>query len=275
MRPVQIFIPVFLSLGCNVGVLKLGNGAETDARFTADVYTWDCGIETESDETWMGAFGFDVSLVYTPDNLASRELPPVGTCVLGISMFSLDSLEGGTDIPEADEPKWVTESGQGRLSRELAGLYYDNVFKNVFSCNPVDTVVASGVELTEAARLTGISTPAAGTLMDVSVGGSTVGGIAFGEPIDLSWDVDGWDESFIQIRRTRSNILVESLTCNTTGSSEFTMDSVVWDQLNSDLSADRNYLYVGFRNIDDTMSPDGQRAETETRALHVVGLTNL
>ena len=264
-----------LLTGCSGGVLKLGTGAETDARFTADVYTWDCGIESEDDQTWMGAFGFDVSLVYTPDNLASRELPPVGTCTIGVSMFSLDTLEGGTDIPDAEQPRWRTDSGQGRLERQVSGLYYDDVFRNVFSCDPLDTVVASGVRLEDAARLTGISTPSAGTVMDVQVGGSTVGGIPFGEPIDLSWDVDGWDESFIQVRRTRSNILVESLTCNTTGTSQFTMDAAAWSQLNSELSADRNYLYVGFRNIDDTMSPDGQRAETETRALHVVGLTNL
>ena len=31
----------FLAVGCGKGVLNLGEGAETDARLTSDVYTWD------------------------------------------------------------------------------------------------------------------------------------------------------------------------------------------------------------------------------------------
>jgi hypothetical protein len=223
----------------------------------------------------MGAFAFEVSLVYTPDNLASRELPPVNTCELGLSMFSLDTLEGGTDIPETDVPEWTTGSEYGRLERQVAGLYYDDVFKNVFSCDPVDTVIASGVELTNAARLSGISTPLSGNLYGVTTDASTSGGLPFGESFNLSWDADGWDESFIQIRRARSNSLVETLTCNTTGASNLEIDADIWDQLDASIMADTNYLYVGFRNTGDMMSPDGQRAEVETRALHVVGLTNL
>ena len=259
-------------MACGNGTLKLGNGAETDARLTADVYTWACSAE-EAD--WMGAFGFDVSLVYTPDNLSSRALPPVNTCELGISMFSLDTLEGGTDIPDAVEPKWETQNTQGRLDRQLAGLYYDDVFKNVFSCDPVDTVIASGVELRNAGRLSGVSTPLAGNLYAVSTEPRTVGGLPFGEALSIEWDAEGWDESFVQIRRARSNALVETLTCNTTGASNLEIGADIWGQLDASIMADTNYLYVGFRNTDDMMSPDGQRAEVETRALHVVGLTNL
>jgi hypothetical protein len=125
-----LWVVLSVLLGCNKGILDLGNGEETDARFTADVYTWPCA---GTDVEWMGALGFDVVLVYTPDNLSSRDLPAVGTCELGVSMFSLDTLEGGTDIPEADAPKWTTGDDEGRLDRQLEGLYHDDVFKNVYS----------------------------------------------------------------------------------------------------------------------------------------------
>jgi hypothetical protein len=65
------------------------------------------------------------------------------------------------------------------------------------------------------------------------------------------------------------------MTCNTTGTSSFDVDSSVWGLLDDSTMADTNYLYVGFRNTGDVQSPDGQRAEVETRALHVIGLTNL
>ena len=39
------------------------------------------------------------------------------------------------------------------------------------------------------------------------------------------------------------------------------MDAAAWSQVNSELNADRNYFYVGLHRIDDTMSPDGQRAK--------------
>ena len=259
-------------IGCGDGVIKLGLGEETDARFTSDVYTWDCSA---GDQNWMGAFSFDVSLVYTPDNLASRALPAPNACVSGLSMFALDTLEGGTDIPEADEPEWTTGDTSGKLRRQLPGLYYDDVFKNVFSCDPVDSIISSGVKLVDSGTLSGVSTPEAGEVVQVSTDLEAAGGVPFGETFNLSWDASGWDESFIQIRRARSEMLVETLTCNTTGRSEFAIDSGVWGELDETVNANRNYLYVGFRNTDNVMSEAGQRVDIETRALHVVGLTNL
>ena len=64
----KLLVASIFAAGCG-GVLKLGEGAETDARLTADVYTWECSGEGTD---WMGAYGFDVSLVYTPDQLAPR-----------------------------------------------------------------------------------------------------------------------------------------------------------------------------------------------------------
>ena len=269
----RFWIVGVLTIGaCDGGVIKLGLGEETDARFTSDVYTWDCSGE---DLDWMGAFSFDVSLVYTPDNLASRDLPPPNSCVAGLSMFALDTLEGGTDIPETETPEWSTGGKSGKLRRELPGLYYDDVFKNVFSCDPVDSIISSGVELVKSGRFSGVSTPLAGEVVEVTSDLDAVGGVPFGETFNLNWNATGWDESFIQIRRARSEILVETLTCNTTGQSQFEIDDTVWGMLDENVNANRNYLYVGFRNTDNVVSEEGQKVDTETRALHVVGLTNL
>ena len=259
-------------MGCSKGVLNLGEGAETDARLTSDVYTWDC---QEEEGNWMGALGFDVSLVYTPDNLFDRSLPPVNSCEVGLSMFAVDTLEGGTDIPSTDAPSWVTEEDSGRMERVIAGLYFDDVFKNVFSCREVGEVITGGVILSDAGALSGVATPEAGDVHSVNASIDVVGGITFGEEFELDWDVAGWGESFVQIRRARSGLLMETVTCNTTGTSSFVIDDNIWDFLSESLSADTNYLYVGFRNTDNVLSEEGQRIDIETRALHVVGLTEL
>jgi len=272
LRSLFICALVLGTAGCSKGVLDLGLGAETDARFTSDVYTWECASE---DAEWMGTFGFNLSLTYTPDNLATRELPPLNACDSSLSMFSMDTLEGGTDIPDVDSPKWSTQGDSGRMDREVEGLYYDDVFRNVFSCDRAEAVIAGGVLLEQAGRLSGVRTPAAGEVISVSSDSEAVGGLSFGESITLNWEADGWDESFIQIRRTRSEQVVETLTCNTTGLSEFEIDSSIWGELNEAVNADTNYLYVGFRNTGNERSPDGQKVDIETRALHVVGITDI
>ena len=273
MRTTRLMIAVVGLIGCGKGGFDLGQGGEVDGRLTSDVYTWDC---QSTDVEWMGVFGFDVALEFVPDDLDERHLPPVGSCDYGKSMFATDSPVAGTEIPEAAaEPRWTTSADTGLLQEVLAGYWFDEVYKNVLSCNKPDDVISSGVELSDAGWLDGATTPESGSVTLVTVDSEYTSGIPFGSDVGLSWDADGWDESFVQVRRVRDGIAVETLTCNTTGSDTFDVDSDVWGFFNESVGVDLNYVYVGFRNNGTWESPDGLKVDVATRALHVVGIVEL
>ena len=265
---------VLALVGCKgSGELNVGNGAEFDARLTSDVYTWDCEAP---DTEWMGVFGFDVTLEFQPDALVDRALPPPGSCSYGLSMFAIDALESGESIPRASpSPQWSTSDDEGRMQPVVDGLYYADVFKNVRSCNAVDSVIISGVTLSDSGILDGATTPEAGEVSLVSVNSAYDSGIPFGEDINISWDTSGWSESFVQVRRVRDGVAYETVTCNTTGSDSFEVDNTVWDFFNPDLPVDLNYVYAGFQNTADFETSYGQKVEVSTRALHVVGVIDL
>jgi hypothetical protein len=264
-------------VGCNksdTGDIP-GLGVGSDARLVSDVYTWSCS--EAGSNPWLGAMAFDVSLEYVPDALPTRALPPRDSCSYGLSMFAGDSLVSGVAIPGADaSPGWRNRAEEGRFSAVLDGLYYSDVFKNVLSCDRVEDVIGGGVELFDAGVLDGVTTPLAGDVTSVEAsrdfGG---GGIPFGEEISFDWQSTNYDESFIQIRRERDGVAYETVTCNTTGNTSFTLDASVWDLLDPVLTVDKNFLYVGFRNVDEVRVDAGNIVEVETRALHVVGITQL
>jgi hypothetical protein len=255
--------------GCNKGTIDLGLGTETDARLTSDAYTWDCqGVDVH----WMGVLAFDISLEYVPDNLDARELPAKGTCEAGVSMFAMDTLTGGTDLPGVTTPSWwSTEDWNGRLPRRITGLYYDKVFDNMLTCQPVSEIVSGGIELTDAGTLSGAITPSAGNVFDVS-SDADKSAIQFGEEVLITWDATGWDESFVQARREIHGDAVETVTCNTTGLTEFTVDDDLWDLLDPTIDNAISFFYVGFRNAGLVETAGGQKVQTETRALHAIGI---
>ena len=269
---------IMLAAGCGgSGKLDfLGQGEATDARLTSDVYTWDC----QSTETaWMGVLGFQVALEFVPDELDGRQLPPAGSCDHGLSMFAVDSLNtgfGGTALPDlTSEPGWETDGDSGTLNEVVSGMWIDDVYNNVLTCNQVSDVITGGVSLVDAGILDGVQTPEAGSVTLVSVDGSFDDGIPFNSDLDLSWDTSGWGESFVQIRRVNSGIAYETLTCNTTGEDDFTLGVDAWDLFDASLDVDVNYLYVGFRNTAIHSTTEGQTVEVSTRALHVVGIQEL
>lgn len=273
MRKVALIVGL-VGLGCRGGEIELGAGPETDGRLTSDVYTWSC----ESEETqWMGALGFDVALEFVPDELASRELPAPGECQKDLSMFAIDTLTAGAEIPDLEgNPHWQTASEDGELEPQVDGLWYDEVFKNVLTCREVGDVVSGGVELVEAGVLDGVITPQAGEVTFVGADVDTTGGIDFGTTMNLSWTTSGWDESFVQIRRVKDGLAVETVTCGTTGLDTFAIDEAIWAYFDEAYSVDVNFMYVGFQNSGQSLAADGvKKVDVATRALHVVGITEI
>lgn len=257
------------------GAIDVGQGAEKDARLTADLFTWDCAQEDTGGglEEWMGVFAYEIGLEFVPDDLPEREVP--SGCSYGISMFAMDELTSGEDIPGlSNEPRWRTDSDNGELLEVVQGVYLDEVFSNEFTCQRADDLIQSGVELYEAGALDGIITPEAGTIDDVTVEADydTSTGIDFGTELTISWDATGWDGSFIQVRGVRNGIAMETLTCDTNGDDSYVIDDDIWEFLNEDLNVDTHKIYVGFYNEDEEETKDNLKVETLTRAMHVVGI---
>ena len=67
----------------------------------------------------------------------------------------------GADLPDfSSEPRWASAADSGELSELGAGFWKDDVTENVHSCKDITELLESGVELTDASVLTGVTTPA-------------------------------------------------------------------------------------------------------------------
>jgi hypothetical protein len=272
VSPRSLVSLVLLVCACKGDGGVVGAGEETDGRLTSDVYTWDCATTGVS---WMGALGFDVSLEFVPDELSSRALP-AGSCSYGLSMFAVDTVTAGAAVPGLEgDPGWRTSAAEGSLEPVTEGLWYADVYRNVLSCNSVDDVILEGVELYDAGVLEGIRTPVAGDVTLVSADVAYAQGIPFGTDLDVTWEAAGWQDSFVQIRRVRGGVAYETVTCATTGEDSFALDQAIWSLLDPNLQVDSNFLYVGFQNVGQDESTEGQKIDVATRALHVVGITEI
>jgi len=259
--------PFFLGMGCS-GELELGAGPEGDARLTADIYTWEC--TDLGDDLWEGVYAFNVAFEFAPDGVQSRDLPEVGNCSGDLSMFPMDAGKAGADIPESEgDPSWTTTTDEGDLEKLADGFWYDNVMGENHSCFMPQEIVTSGIELTNAAALTGAQTPPAGELNGVVLSKELEGGLTFGEDVEVSWDADGWDETWLQIRMEREGQSWGTVTCNATGMDSFAVDNKVWSKLNGSLNVEYINLYVGFQNNGNFTADNGIKVDTVTRAVHV------
>jgi hypothetical protein len=267
-----LFAALFL-VGCKTtGGADFGVGPENDARFIADVYTWQCQNDGGTD-FYEGVFSFNVSLEVAPDALVPRSLPAPGGCSADLSMFGADPNSVLADIPAlSDEPRWETDLDSGELENLAEGWYYDEVFDNVHNCQTADALISGGTRLVDAGSLTGAVTPDPGIINDVTLVSTSdyqETGFEFGEEIDIDWDAEGWDEAWIQIRRERNGEAWEYVTCNVTGLDGFTLGDDVWGLMTENLGDVFNNVYVAFQNHGMLETEDGQKVEVATRAMHV------
>jgi hypothetical protein len=260
---------VLLASACTPKSIALGSGAPPDARLIADLHTWECS-DSETDELYEGVFAYYVSLEYSPDGLADRDLPASG-CSRALDIFPADAGTNGVDIPDADDPTWETDADSGVLNRQSTGFYQDDVFDNNHGCEPADELLGAGVTLSDAGAFSGAGAPAPGTFTDATLSGDVdeETGITFGAEVTATWEAEGWDSSWVQIRRERGGALLESVTCNTTGTDTFTVDDDVWSLLSEEVAADVTNVYVAVQNEGDSTASDGQELLSYTRAMHV------
>lgn len=268
----SILLAAFAIVGCkNSGGADFGQGPENDARFLADVFTWQC--EEAGTNFYEGVFAFNVSLEVAPDALVPRSLPAPGGCSADLSMFGADPNGLLANIPEvSDEPRWVTELDSGELENLSEGWYYDEVFDNVHNCQTADALLSGGIHLEGAGSLTGAVTPDPGTIEDVTLVSTTdyeETGFVFGEEIEVSWEAAGWDEAWIQVRRERGGEAWEYVTCNVSGYDSFVLGDNVWGLMTENLGDVLNNVYVAFQNHGMQELEDGQKVEVATRAMHV------
>ena len=270
---------IFLSSAC-IGMACKGNdkggtdwlGEERDARLISDVYTWLCDDGTE----YQGVFKQQISLEFAPDGLGSLAPPSAGGCQLNKDMFPADAGAAGADLPDlSSDPRWASAVDSGELSELAAGFWRDDVTGNVHSCNDITDLLESGVELTDAGLLTGISTPAPPEVPVVEFDGLTyhpetgAETIEWGDPVVASWADHGWEEVWVQIRREREGEAWESVTCNATGDSSFTMEQDFWDLMDEDLEVEQNNIYVSFTMSKEEVTEDELKVEAVTRAMAV------
>ena len=95
------------------------------------------------------------------------------------------------------------------------------------------------------------------------------GNLSFGEPVELSWDAEGWEETWVQIRQERDGEPWGTVTC-AADEDGFYVDDEVWGLLNGDLPVEYINLFVGFQNSDVVEMEDGQKVEVVTRGMHVL-----
>ena len=246
-------------------------GADQNARMVTSLYTQTCDW---SGSDWLGVERMTVGVEYAPQALPPRDLPPgVGNCSTDPRLF-LDevALEGGQQIPNAsDNPTWSTTKEDGTLRVESAGLYFDDKSPSG-GCLKPDEIAGDGVVLNQAGVLDGAQSPPPSIPGMVFLDGQRDGEwdktLQFGQPIDLSWTAEGWDESFVQIRQANGGTIREVLTCNTTGMTTFTIDNAVWAQT-TNLGAQTLELVVAQRNTG-TTSGKGEDLEAITQLVQVI-----
>lgn len=259
--------PAFLA-ACDPDKISLGTGAPPDARLFADVYTWECE-DLYTYELYEGVFAYDITLEYAPDNLRDRDLPASG-CTSSLDLFPSDAGAGSVDIPDVTTPSWTTGEITGFLAHEGEGFYRDNVFDNVSSCTDAADLLQDGTTIGEAGVFSGASAPPPGDLTDITIEGEIdeTTGIPFGAEVTASWDVAGWDRAWVQVRREKAGVLVESVTCAAEGDS-YTLGNDAWSLLSDAIEVDVTNVYIAFEVDGTSTTSDGQEIVTSTRAMHV------
>lgn len=271
---------LLVMLGCETSMVGLGGGEDDDARFVADVYTWYCeacvewtgeGDEATCTEfdTHEGVYSYDLRFEYAPDALTRRRAPDAG-CSAGIDMFPRDAGSGGHAIPGVDAIGWENGGESGSLPEISTGMYYDDVYDDVASCASAGDLLGEGTQLTDAGAFSGARAPKPGSLANVTIPGEDrTGGVEHGAEVTVTWDAEGWDESWIQLRReTFQGELQESVTCATGGEDSYAIGSDAWELFSSAVEPEVTNLYVVVQNRESVTTEDGQSLEAITRAVH-------
>ena len=261
------------------GCLLLGADQDTTpppppltVQFVADAYLQDCDW---SGDFWLGVESLELTLEHDLDGHRAVELPAPGTCVDGLELFSADALQSGDDLPGLfARPLWEGPLGSGSLKDIVPGLWHADAFHSPDRCGTLDESLGEGVALTEAGVVSGLASPVHGSLAAVTADGERFtdhAPVQVGDTVELAWEADGWDETFVQVRRLHDGEARQTITCGVSSEGGFTVDDTVWDLVNDAVFAQDTQIYVGLVRRSEVELEDGSaRATVLTRAMHVL-----
>ena len=267
---VVCFTCALVAVGCNTGKVLLEQGAtDYDARFISQVKTWDClGGGTDP---FLGTYGHEVSLYYAPSSL--NDLIPSEGCVYGNDAFPTYAGANGSSFEGlVGFPGWNNADQSGTMEGGF-GYWHQDVLTDEHTCEDPSDILDSTISLNNAQEFSGASIPEAFVVPEVEFDGfDSV--IDFGDEVDVSWSSHNWPRTWIHLRRSNEDQLVEMVTCLITDSSSFSLDNAVWDLMSEELNADTNQLYVGFENREIQETQSGKYIEVINRSVAVAVVNN-
>jgi len=244
-----------------------------DGRLTANLYADTCFWRGDA---WLGIENLEVTLEVSPGALAVRDLPAlVGQCSLDLPLFATEVPPAeGEEIPGLDgTPRWASDIANGLMEDQGLGLWR-SARKPEAGCQALDEVASDGIRLEDAGVFDGLTTPFPGTAEPVLIDGDredvATKPVVKGNSMDVSWDAQGWPESFVQLRALSQGRVRQTLTCNTTGLSEFAVSAVHWDQLDA-AGTDQAQIFVGFQATSMEKVSGFGETETVTRLVVMLG----
>jgi hypothetical protein len=262
-----------LILSCSTGKVVIGSGEGAyDARFVTQVSTWECGgFETDP---YPGTFGHEVILYHAPGSLS--DLLPENGCEFGVDMFPNSAGEGAMPIEGLEDfPEWNSTVDSGEMQGDF-GYWYEDVLTDEHTCDSPQELLEYGTVLENAAHFSGSATPAASEVPYVAFSGydEESGVITWGDEVEASWETTEWDRIWIQMSRVREGDIWESVVCNVSDETSFTLSEDVWALMDEELNVEYNNLYVTFEKRDLSQTDSGHWIETISRVVSLAVIPN-
>jgi len=160
---------------------------------------------------------------------------------------------------------WTAANSSGTLKRRSTGFWASFDGGTQLTC--IGATDVGGVELLDAGDYSGIGTPSPPSDGNIEPTAEASDGIEFGETIDVAFEAPNWDQVWVQLRRVRNTEAWETLTCNVTGDTSFTLEPEHWAGMTESLSVDENQLLVVFEKSRTETLANGQLMETVTRSI--------
>lgn len=240
------------------------------ARFVADGALRDC--EWGGDE-WLGVTQLGLGLEHRLEGPPARDLPAPGTCEDGVPLYAEQAYTQGDPIPDLDgPPRWRGLPGSGALDEVVTGLWYRSVFWSAERCGTLADTIGDGITLESAGSLSGLATPATGTISAITADGvrfTEHDAVVRGDLVELAWQDSGFDAHFIQVRRLLDGDPRQVITCTPDVDGRYTLDDRAWSMVDDGILADELIVAVGFVATNHIEVGDGH-AEVLTRVTHTL-----
>lgn len=262
-------------VSCDIGKVVIEDGAEQfDARFVSQVFTWPCEDYEEDSAggtmnigTTVGTYGHELAFFYAPGSL--EDLLPESGCVYGAEMFPIDAGVNGSSLDGLQGyPQWANPNSGGELQGGF-GYWFVDAMTDEHTCDAPESILQYPATLGNANQFSNFSTETASYVPMVEFSGFT-NVIAFGDNVTADWGSNGeWDRVWIEMQRTKDGDVYESIVCNVSGQTSFTLNDDFWNMLDPNLVIEYQHLYVGMEKRKMKLTLTEEWIELVTRAVTV------